>query len=160
MSGSVKDLATMTPNEKLDFLMEGVIQLMGQVTTMNGCLDTHDRQLTTKLSLPLLQPALPAINFSSTKLQQASLSPVKMETPAPHPQEEITMVVVHPLLIPTTIIAATSPTFMPDQIRSISDFSIDKETAACKGTDVAWMHVNVQPNKETAHEIAGENQGG
>jgi hypothetical protein len=43
--------------------------------------------------------------------------------------------------------------------RSISDFSVNKETTACKGSDVAWMHVNVQPNKETAHEIAGENQG-
>jgi hypothetical protein len=88
MSGPVKDLATMTPDEKLDFLMEGVIRLMGQVTTMNGCLDAHDRRLTrleTKLSLPPLQPALPAIDFSSTKLQQASPSPVKMEMHAPQP---------------------------------------------------------------------------
>jgi hypothetical protein len=67
------------------------------------------------LSLPPLQPALPATDFSSTKLQQASPSPVKMETPAPHPQEESAMVVVLPSLISTTIIAATSPTFVPNQ---------------------------------------------
>jgi hypothetical protein len=162
MSGPVKDPATMTPDEKLDFLMEGVIRLMGPVTTMNGRLNAHYRWLTrleTNLSLPPLQPALSTINFSSTKLQLASPSPVKVETPAPHPQEEITMAVVLPLLIPTTIIAATSKTFVPDQIRSISDFSVNKETVACKGSNVAWIHVSVQPNKETAHEIAGENQG-
>jgi hypothetical protein len=45
MFGPMKDPVTMTPDEKLDFLMEGVIRLMGQVTTMNGCLDTHDRSL-------------------------------------------------------------------------------------------------------------------
>jgi hypothetical protein len=39
-------------------------------------------------------------------------------TASSHPQEEIAMAVVLPSLIPTTIITATSPTFMQDQIRS------------------------------------------
>jgi hypothetical protein len=37
-----------------------------------------------------------------------------METPTSHPQEEITMHVVLSSLIPTTFIATTSATFVPD----------------------------------------------
>jgi hypothetical protein len=59
-----------------------------------------------------------------------------METLAPHPHEEIALVVVLPSLIPTTIIAATSPTFMPDQIRSISDFFINVTSPLT----IKWSH--------------------
>ncbi|KAG8052849.1 hypothetical protein GUJ93_ZPchr0001g33064 [Zizania palustris] len=46
MSGSKQDHATMSVDEKLDFLVGAVTRLMGQMTTMNGRLDAHDRQLT------------------------------------------------------------------------------------------------------------------
>jgi hypothetical protein len=32
-------------DEKLDFLMDAMNRMLGQLTTMNGRLDTHDRRL-------------------------------------------------------------------------------------------------------------------
>jgi hypothetical protein len=70
------------------------------------------------------------------ELQLASPLPVKMETPAPHPQEEIAMFVVLLSPILSTIIATTYPTFVLDQIRSISDLSINETSPSM----MKWSH--------------------
>ncbi|KAG8095157.1 hypothetical protein GUJ93_ZPchr0012g20401 [Zizania palustris] len=45
MSGSIKDPAAMIADEKLDFLMAAVTQIMGHLSTINGRLDSHDWRL-------------------------------------------------------------------------------------------------------------------
>jgi hypothetical protein len=95
MSGSEFDPAAMTNTEKLNFLitqMAAMIDqqtlILAQITTFNGWLDSHDRRLArleTKVSLPPLQPALPAIDSSSMKLQVASPSTVPSLPPRPNP---------------------------------------------------------------------------
>ncbi|KAG8076339.1 hypothetical protein GUJ93_ZPchr0006g40967 [Zizania palustris] len=45
MSGSAQDPATMSIDEKLDFLMAAVTWMMGDMTMMNARLDDHDHRL-------------------------------------------------------------------------------------------------------------------
>ncbi|KAG8091233.1 hypothetical protein GUJ93_ZPchr0011g27703 [Zizania palustris] len=45
MSGSAQDPATMSVDEKLDFLMAAVTWMMGDMTMMNARLDDHDHRL-------------------------------------------------------------------------------------------------------------------
>jgi hypothetical protein len=86
MNFLITQIAVMNEQQKKTYDQQTLI--LAEITTINGRLDSHDRRLArpeAKLSLPPFQPALSAINSSSTKLQLASPSPVKMETPAPHP---------------------------------------------------------------------------
>ncbi|KAG8062196.1 hypothetical protein GUJ93_ZPchr0003g16562 [Zizania palustris] len=46
MYGSAQDPATMSIDEKLDFLMVSMVWLMDQMATMNDHLDAHDHRLT------------------------------------------------------------------------------------------------------------------
>jgi hypothetical protein len=96
MSGSEFDPAAMTNTERLNFLitqMAAMIDqqtlILAQIVTFNGWLDSHDLRLArleTKVSLPPLRPALPAIDSSSMKLQVASPSPVPRPAPSLPPR--------------------------------------------------------------------------
>jgi hypothetical protein len=151
--------------------MEGVVRLMGQVTTMNGCLnamngclDAHDRRLTrleTKLSLSPFQSAACnrfLINQVAAGLPIVGQGGDPYTTSTGSDRHGCGSPFAHPYHHHRSHLSNFHA--RSNQLRSISDFSINKETAACKGSDVAWMHVSVQPKKETAHKITRENQGG
>jgi hypothetical protein len=77
---SAVDPATITTfTKQLDRLITQQTLILAQITTINGRLDSHDQRLARleiKMSLPPLQPTLPAIDSSSMKLHVASPLPV------------------------------------------------------------------------------------
>ena len=52
MSGVMPDPEDKSTEQKLDFLMDAMNRMLGQLTTMNGRLDTHDRRLARVETVP------------------------------------------------------------------------------------------------------------